>query len=83
MKLLTTFLFVILLALWMGFPSTTGSDLPAGKQSPEKPGECLPDPCICNTPTVYKCWGDNDCEGRKKCCRYCCTMECRDPRLPG
>ncbi|XP_013915906.1 PREDICTED: scuwaprin-a-like [Thamnophis sirtalis] len=83
MKLLTTFLLVGLLALWMGFPTTTGSDLPTDKQSPEKPGECPIDTCRCIPPTIYICRTDKECKGRMKCCENCCVKKCVDPRVPG
>ncbi|XP_058034588.1 waprin-Enh1-like [Ahaetulla prasina] len=83
MKLLTTFLLVGLLALWMGFPSTTGSHLPTGKQSPQKPGECPKDLCKCSHPRPNLCERDDDCRGRQKCCYICCALRCANPRFSG
>ncbi|XP_039207880.1 WAP four-disulfide core domain protein 12-like [Crotalus tigris] len=94
MKLLTTFLLVALLALWVGFPSTTGSDIPtvipqhfppvSPLLSPEgkvqqNPGVCPRDHCRCTGPQPDECKRDCSCKEKKKCCFSCCAMHCVDP----
>ncbi|KAK9404746.1 hypothetical protein NXF25_009573 [Crotalus adamanteus] len=74
MKLLTTFLLVGLLALWVGFPSTTGK----GKVQ-QKPGVCPRDRCRCTGPQPDECKRDCSCKEKKKCCYSCCAMRCVDP----
>uniref|UniRef100_A0A8C5WNQ7 WAP domain-containing protein n=1 Tax=Laticauda laticaudata TaxID=8630 RepID=A0A8C5WNQ7_LATLA len=46
----------------------------SGKQSLEKPGECPTNSCFYD-----KCRTDYDCEEKKKCCYYCCSMNCVNP----
>ncbi|ETE57815.1 WAP four-disulfide core domain protein 12, partial [Ophiophagus hannah] len=45
----------------------------------QKPGVCPINDCNCVQPEDDKCQTDSDCEEKKKCCYYCCSMNCKVP----
>uniref|UniRef100_A0A670YHS8 WAP domain-containing protein n=1 Tax=Pseudonaja textilis TaxID=8673 RepID=A0A670YHS8_PSETE len=45
----------------------------------QKPGTCPINYCNCIQPEDDKCRTDYDCEEKKKCCYYCCSMNCVNP----
>nr|B5L5P6.1 RecName: Full=Veswaprin-c; Flags: Precursor [Demansia vestigiata]ACC77783.1 veswaprin-c precursor [Demansia vestigiata] len=60
-----------LLTLWAELTPVSSLD------RPKKPGLCPPRPQ--KPPCVRECKNDWRCPGERKCCRYGCIYECRDP----
>nr|XP_060627482.1 waprin-Enh1-like [Anolis sagrei ordinatus] len=73
MQTLKNLLFVSIFILWVELPPA----ILYGKIS--KPGFCPIDLCRCTGPQPDRCKNDYSCGGKKKCCMFCCAMQCKEP----